>query len=101
MVCYYSLCFLFVGFHVFYYECGWYSTLSAEVSDTVCIMKVGRQHPMSVHDVVGEFSPNYPHYDSALLIAQCLHEENCTILQHHKYRMLNFRQIQMYSGESR
>jgi hypothetical protein len=42
---------------------------------TIRIMKVLRQSPMRIHDVVGKSAIYYPHHEDAYFIAKCLHEE--------------------------
>jgi hypothetical protein len=47
---------------------------------TIHIMKVLRQSPIRVHDVVGKFAIYYPHHEGAYFIAKRFHEEISMVL---------------------
>jgi hypothetical protein len=47
----------------------------ADICFTIHIMKVLRQSPMCIHDVVGKSAVCYLHHEGAEVIAKCLHKE--------------------------
>jgi hypothetical protein len=63
------------------------SSKSANISNTIHIMKVAMQSPMCVHDVLGESAIYYPHHEAALL--STFVKKMVWLLRHHKCGMLN------------